>query len=62
MVFFVLRETLADLGSLYLMILGAVAIVDHAARAARRLGLSCAAATRSNSFPLTRRVVPRKPN
>ncbi len=39
-VFFALRQTLADLGSLYLLMLGAVAIVGDAVRAAGASGAS----------------------
>ena len=38
LVYFALREVLADYGTWYLILLGVVAVVDHAARARRHLG------------------------
>ena len=52
-VFFLLRETLADLGSIYLMILGAGRDRRHAEGAARHLGICPPALRRSSSFPST---------
>ncbi len=37
-IFFVMRQTLSDLGSIYLLIMGAVAIARHAVRAQRAVG------------------------
>jgi branched-chain amino acid transport system permease protein len=49
-VFFVLRQTLADLGTIYLMMLGLVAILIMLAAAERHLGPS-RGAVRLAAFP-----------
>jgi branched-chain amino acid transport system permease protein len=56
LIFFLLRETLADLGAVYLMLLGAVAIVVML-KAPKGLWGLFAGATGLTLFPLRRRVV-----
>jgi branched-chain amino acid transport system permease protein len=56
LIFFVLRETLSDLGTIYLMLLGAVAIVVML-KAPKGLWGLFSSATGVTLFPLRRRVV-----
>jgi branched-chain amino acid transport system permease protein len=55
-VFFALRQTMADLGTLYLLMLGAVAIVVCSLRR-RASGGSSSSISASNFSPFERRVV-----
>lgn len=57
LIFFLLRETLSDLGTIYLMLLGAVAILVML-KAPKGLWGLFSSATGVTLFPLRRRVVP----